>query len=153
MTGEVEAIRHCLISDRDPTCTQAPIETYAAWYDAIGVTDKSVWVYPLHEKNAPSTYRSVLSYCRVKSLTIGQANLNVLNPDRNVVDIYGNVLVQHYVTDDGFHRVRKTVSNQFQHDALGWWINRKTQQITSAQTLSRDTNVGAPIFAGTDRCR
>ncbi len=144
LSGEVEEIRTCLLSD-DQYCQNAPITRTSTEYTVVNDhTEKSAiyWYYP--NSSVHNTY--------------GLDSRQYLFSTRRLiesVDAYGNITRRRDIVDTGFGISESQVTWAFLYDEDNWWLDRRdTKTVLTSTVRSRKNplaqgNVVIPA-SGTD---
>ncbi|MBG22048.1 MAG: hypothetical protein CMF22_01130, partial [Idiomarinaceae bacterium] len=141
LTGKVESLYTCLISDND-LCTQPLSEKTYSYDNTITTAGGSVWVYPTVQQEREYALNSRGTVLNEKVTTVADAD----------VDAYGNVAEMTVITDNGFHEVKTTITSTFDSSyttSSSWWPHKLSARTKSTETLWRAAS-SAPVLPEAD---
>ncbi|TQV86654.1 FG-GAP-like repeat-containing protein [Aliikangiella coralliicola] len=131
LSGQIEAIRTCLIADSKPECADGFLSKTTKTYHQTNTANSSVhWIVPHVSTQTQYALNNRATELSTSTTTIEAAEL----------DTYGNIKKTVSTVNNGFSTVKTTVVNDFDTSAAGW---RNKLNWTSVQT---ETMSGSAIY-------
>ncbi|TQV86343.1 SpvB/TcaC N-terminal domain-containing protein [Aliikangiella coralliicola] len=131
LSGQIEAIRTCLIADSKPECADGFLSQSTTTYHQRNTANSRVhWIVPHVSTQTQYALNNRATELSTSTTTIEAADL----------DTYGNIKKTVSTVNNGFSTVKTTVLNNFDTSVAGW---RNKLNWTSVQT---ETMSGSAIY-------